>query len=300
MYKIINVIKSLLKKYLPKKVYFFCYKTYKYLQYAFSDKTPVTKQELSLANFLSPLFKRVTIDDISFEIKLNPNNGLVDKEIYSKGSWEPNMLREIRKHISKTSICLDIGANIGQHSLYMATVATHGKVYAFDPIPSLAKQIQESVSKNNYNNVEVFTFGLSNENIIKEIYLNNLNMGNTTFKKRLGASSVEKAETKIFDDFWNERAQIDFIKMDVEGYEYYALLGMKKSLEKYKPVMIIEFSPLFYSKMNIDSRDVLTYIFSLGYHIYDLDHNREKITKDNMSAFLTRTTIQTNILCTRT
>lgn len=297
MYRIINVMKTILKKYLPTKVYFFCYKIYKYIQYNLSQKTVAAKNELTLAQFRHPVFKKITIDDISFSIKLNPHNGLVDKEIYSKGSWEPDMLREIGKHIKDTSICLDVGANIGQHTLYMATVAKKGKVYAFDPISSLAKQIKESVQKNNYTNVEVLTFGLSNENDQKEIYLNNLNMGNTTFKKRIGASSVEKAETRIFDEFWNCRGQIDFIKIDVEGYEFYALLGMKESLTLYKPVMIIEFSPVFYSKMNINSEDILHYLFSLNYSVYDLDHNREKITPHNTKIFLEKTPVQTNILC---
>lgn len=297
MYKIINIIKTLLKKYLPKKVYFFCYKLYKHIQYSLSRKTEETRKELSLAQFQTPLFKKITIDDISFEIKLNPNNGLVDKEIYAKGSWEPDMLREIRKHIKTDSICLDIGANVGQHTLYMATIARDGMVYAFDPVTSLTKQIEESAHKNKYKNIKVSTFGLSNENSVKEIYLNNLNMGNTTFKKRIGASSVEKAETKIFDEFWNQRGSINFVKMDVEGYEFYALLGMKKSLQQYRPVMVIEFSPVFYRKMNIDSEEMLQFIFSLGYRVYDLDHQHEEITPDSMKIFIEKTPVQTNILC---
>jgi hypothetical protein len=122
-------------------------------------------------------------------------------------------------------------------------------------------------------------------------------MGNTTFKKRLGASGSALVETKVFDSFWQSREKIDFIKMDVEGYEYYALLGMKKSIEQYHPTMIIEFSPLFYKKMNISSSEFLQFIFDLGYTVYDLDQNKREVTPSNMEDFIASTVIQTNILC---
>ncbi len=297
MYKIINLFKTLLKKYLPSRFYFICYKLFKRSRYFFSDHSERERKELSLTYFTNPIFKKITLDTISFEIKLNPDNGLVDKEIYAKGIWEADLLREIRHHISSKSVCLDIGANIGQHSLYMAKIATSGSVYAFDPIQSLTQQIQESVDKNQMKNVETYNFGLSNKEEIKNIYLNNLNMGNTTFKKRIGASSVIKAETKIFDDFWNDRSSIDFVKIDVEGYEYYCLQGMRRSLKKYHPKMIIEFSPVFYNKMNISSEEFLNFLFDLKYKIYDLDHNKSEITRETIPFFLNRTKVQTNILC---
>lgn len=297
MYKFTNLFKSLLKKYLPDWAYYALYRIFKKIEYLFSDKNTLDKQELLLASFTQPVFKTVKIDNISFDIKLDPNNGLVDKEIYAKGSWEPEMLREIGHHINEESVCLDIGANIGQHSLFMAKIAQKGRVYAFDPITKLTTQIKESVEKNSLSNIEVLNFGLSNENKIIDIYLNNLNMGNTTFKKRLGASSVEKAETKIFDSFWESRGKIDFVKIDVEGYEYYCLLGMKESLRKYHPKIILEFTPLFYNKMGIKNEEIIELLFNLGYSLYDLEKNREELTRDNMQDFLKRVTIQTNLLC---
>ena len=297
MPKLINLIKSKCKKYLPDSIYFFIYKVFIHTRYIISNKGPLDFEKLQLAKFTKSEVATVTVDDISFKIKLDPNNGLVDKEIYSKGSWEPEMLREIRSHLKENSVCLDVGSNIGQHTLYMSRAARAGKVYAFEPIPSLSDQIKESKELNNIKNIEVCNFGLSNTNESKEIYLNNLNMGNTTFKKRLGASSTLMVETRVFDDFWAMRGQIDFIKIDVEGYEYYALQGMEKSVRLYRPTMIIEFSPIFYNNMNISSREFLEYIFGLGYRVYDLDNNKLEITQDTSTAFISNTPSQTNILC---
>lgn len=297
MHKVINLIKSKFKKYLPDRLYFLLYTIFKYIEYALSNHSSLEKKELSLVSFTKPTFKEVIVDDIHFQIKLDPNNGLVDKEIYAKGVWEKDLLLEMRKHITEESTCLDIGANIGQHTLYLSSVSKKGKVYAFEPIPKLAQQIEESAKANHMENVTVCNFGLSNKNEILDIYLNNLNMGNTTFKKRLGASDVVKAETKTFDSFWNIQNPIHFLKMDVEGYEYFALLGMKENILAHKPVMIIEFSPIFYNAMNISSTEFLHFIFDLGYTVADLDDNRRTINKTTIPAFLERVTSQTNILC---
>lgn len=278
-------------------MYFFIYTIYKKIQFFFLQQSDLNMRELDLTLFIKPVFQKVTVEDISFEILLDPNNGLVDTEIYTKGVWEEDILLEIKKHITRDSVCLDIGSNIGQHALYMSQIAVNGTVYAFEPVPKLAQQIQQSVVANNIHNITVCHFGLSNKNETRDIYLNNLNMGNTTFKKRLGASDVIQVETKLFDDFWGDTRKIDFIKIDIEGYEYYCLLGMKKTLEKYHPTMIIEFSPIFYNKMNISSADFLQYIFGFGYKIYDLDDTKKKILSEGIQEFIERTPSQTNILC---
>ncbi|MES2622912.1 MAG: FkbM family methyltransferase [Patescibacteria group bacterium] len=284
---------STLKKYLPHSLYIAVYKAYKYGQYIFLNK----KENINLVHFTKPTLKDVTYKDISYKIMIDPENGLIDKDIYNNGIWEPEILEILKEHVQENSKCLDIGANIGQHSMCMAAIAKKGKVYSFEPLPKLVNQINQSIQANNFTNVTVCNFGLSNKNEVKEIYLDNLNIGRTTFDKRDEATSVERAEVKVFDDFWNESDRIDFMKMDVEGYEYYALQGMKKNIATYHPKMLIEFTPLFYKKMNISSEELLTFILDLGYRIYDIDQNKKEITKDTIQAFLESTPIQTNILC---
>jgi FkbM family methyltransferase len=290
MYILTNFLKSQIKKYIPTKLYFLLYKLYRNI------KSSVTGKK-STAVFTVLIQKHISIGDVAFLLELDPVNGLVDAEIFEKGVWERDMLLEIQQHIGSHSVCLDIGANIGQHSLYMASIAGQGVVYAFEPIQKLAQQIKRSAILNDMQNVTIEQFALSNKNEIRNIYLNNLNMGNTTFRKRLGASTIVKAETKIFDEYWNDRLPINFIKIDVEGYEYYALLGMQKTLEKYKPTIILEFTPSIYAKMNILSDEFLTYLFSFGYKLYDLEDNKREILQSDIIGFLARTPSQTNILC---
>lgn len=255
------------------------------------------RTNISLLTFTKPIYKKIELDGVTFDLKIDPDNGLVDKEIYLNGAYEPKILRIIRKNINKDSICLDIGTNIGQHAIFMSLVASEGTIYAFEPLKLLVNQINDSINKNNIKNIQVNNFGLSNISGTQNVYLDNLNIGRTTFDIRKEAASIEKAEIKIFDEWWEDRSRVDFLKMDVEGYEYYALKGMKNMLEKYHPTMLIEFTPLFYKKMDIRSEDILNFIWDLGYSISDIEYNMTIINKADTSIFLDRVKVQTNIIC---
>lgn len=285
-------MKSKIKKYLPNFLYILVYTTYKYIRSNVFGK----KDNSNLIHFTKPILKDVSYKGICYKIKIDPKNGLIDKEIYNNGVWEPEILEVLKENISQESVCLDIGANIGQHTLYMASLANKGRVYSFEPLKKLVDQIKESVIANNFKNIEIYNFGLSNTSETLNIYLDNLNIGRSTFDKRKEASSIEKADIKVFDDIWGDN-KIDFLKMDVEGYEYYALQGMKNNILKSHPKMLLEFTPLFYNKMNISSSEILEFILNLNYKIYDIDNNRKEVTKQNIQEFLTHTPIQTNILC---
>lgn len=288
-----ETIKSNCKKYLPQGVYKKLYTVWIFLLYILTDK-----EKLKLIQFTSPVFKKVVIDDVSFDIRVNPENGSVDKEIYVYGAYEPDVLRSIRKYLRPDSVCVDIGGNIGQHSLYMSRVAEKGSVDVFEPLPRLVSQIQESIAKNNITNIHVHNMALSDTEGVMEMHINNLNIGMSTLMSRDDFSETESVQVKVFDDVWKDRGVVDFIKMDVEGYEYNVLKGMKKTLEAYHPVMLIEFSPALYKSMNIKSRDILEYLFNLGYRIYDNDSDNAEVLPQGIDVFLEKVTVQTNIVLT--
>ncbi|RYG54589.1 MAG: FkbM family methyltransferase [Chitinophagaceae bacterium] len=250
-----------------------------------------------LQQFTESGFKQIRDKNIEFWIRINPNNGFVDQEIYLNGLYEPQICKILRKHVHAESVCLDVGANIGHHCLFMAQVAKKGKVYAFEPIPELAHQLHDSIKKNGLQNIEVCNFGLSNVNEKKAAYIDKQNMGRTTFHDRKEETVVQDLEVRVFDDYWNFRSRIDFVKMDVEGYEYYALQGMAKAIAHYHPVLLLEFTPLFYSKMDFDSAEILQLIFDLGYKIFDIERKGKEVRRANLTAFIEETPVQTNLLC---
>jgi FkbM family methyltransferase len=282
-------IKIFLNKYLP----VFLYKCVRFLYRTIRKKVKKKK----LKNFKNVIFKNFKLDDLKFSICLDPKNGFVDEEIFLNDCYEPEILNLIKKHSNKKNVFLDIGANIGQHSLFSSFFFK--EVISFEPINKLYLQIKKSIKQNNIKNIKVHKFGLSNNNETKNIKINFSNIGSSSILDTEEKFDLEeKIKLKKLDLILKNK-KIDFIKMDIEGYEYFAFLGMENLIGKYKPKIIFEFSPFLYDKIDKNmSKKILTFLKSFKYNLLDLDSNEEI---KNIPLFLIEMNKnkreQTNIFC---
>ena len=88
--------------------------------WSFSLKPVLLKfDHLKLQSFKEETIKQVVHKECVFNIYLNPENGFVDQYIYLNGVYEDHILDLILKYLPSDGIFMDIGANIGLHSLYM-------------------------------------------------------------------------------------------------------------------------------------------------------------------------------------
>lgn len=202
-----------------------------------------------------PFFVTVKTTREDFYIQLDPvKNGCVDEIIAETGKWEKEISDHIESFLSPGDVFLDIGANIGYHSLCAASQHNQTTViHSFEPIASLYTQFQNSVEKNNFRNITIHKHALGETNGEMEINLRDENMGGSSLHdyKNLdivATSGKEMIKIKTLDSIFSPTTQINVIKIDVEGYEFEALAGGKKLIEKQKPIIIMEFSPLFYKK----------------------------------------------------
>ena len=290
-----NKLKIILRKYLPSIFFDLIYNVYIFITSFFSKD----KSKIPLTHFKKSTVKDISINNINFKLKIDPNNGTVDKEIFLYGVYEPHILKIIEANINKNSICLDIGANIGQHTMLMASVVKEGEVHSFEPLKNLCDQIVESKNINNFNNIFVNNFGLSDKESVMTIYKNNLNIGKTSLIKS-DYTDAEDVYIKMLDTFWkdnNKDKKIDFVKIDVEGYEYQVLLGMEEIINKYKPKILFEYSPVFYKDIDIKGQDIIIFLLNKNYKIYDVENNGKEITKVNLETFIKVCDFQTNLLC---
>jgi FkbM family methyltransferase len=150
----------------------------------------------------------------------------------------------------KGAICLDIGANIGIHTLTMALHAN--KTYAFEPIPEVFELLSKSVNENKLNKkTALFNFGLSNKNCALDIAINrDGNIGassilddtlkaHISYKYERKSIFVKKGDEVVKE---NSISRLDFIKMDIEGHETEAILGLKETIKKFRPVICLEWN----------------------------------------------------------
>jgi FkbM family methyltransferase len=287
-------IKKCIKKYAPRGLYFFLYRVFKYWQVLVLRRDDT---QLTLTQFTKPQFRDLRYDNVHFSILLDPDNGSVDKEIFTHGTWEPDTLSIMRTYIGADSVCVDAGANIGHHTLYMARRAHTGAVHAFEPLSKLCDQIEESVRKNALSNVQVHQYGLSDADAVHDIHINLLNIGKTTLDAREGLGRTERVSVKRFDDVWDPHIRVSFVKIDVEGHEYKTLRGMAEMLRRDHPVLLFEYSPVFYRDNDTDCHAMLTFVLALGYRIFDIEANHTEVTRNALDTFIATCTFQTNLLC---
>ena len=167
------------------------------------------------------------------------NQDYVSNDILIDGYYEIKELRILNKWLKKKikfGVALDVGAYIGNHSLFFSKYFK--KVISFEPNPDSFELLKLNVKEK--KNIKIFNYGLSNKKSTKNFY---------SYYSNYGGSSViknEKIPYKKFKALFNKfdrlniRERIDLIKIDVEGDELNALKGLEKTLGKFSPIVLFE------------------------------------------------------------
>jgi FkbM family methyltransferase len=139
---------------------------------------------------------------------------------------------------------LDIGANVGDWTIAMAArVGPLGKVIAFEPVPYLAQTIVKTARVNRHGWVEVQRLALGATDGTTEFSVERGNSGGSRIGRVEGDFSHITVETKRLDSFFASRPdvnRVDFIKIDVEGFEEAVLQGARASLARFRPGLLFE------------------------------------------------------------
>lgn len=303
MGEIINMTKQEIKfkinQILPKSIFDFLYSTY---QKNISDIVLKNKNK-KLQEFKTEQVANFDFQNIKFKINIDPKNGTVDNEIFLQGVYEPSILKIIKNNINTGDVILDVGANIGQHSIFMSFVTGNtGKIISFEPVSSIYAQFKNSIEINNIKNITLHNLACGD--MEKEMNINTIssNMGGSSLVFSGDDRKIEKIKVITADSIVKNENKINFIKIDVEGYEYEALLGLKDTIEKHHPKIMLEYSYAGYKSMGTDSaKKILDLLYSFDYDLYDIENNNKKINKSknnfDYDYFDKNKIVQTNLLC---
>ena len=152
----------------------------------------------------------------------------------------------ILPHLPSGSDCVDIGANIGNHSLFFSE--HFARVIAFEPNPAARSLLDLNLRMNGVRNVEVRPTGLSDGEGSARLSVCIDNLGATRLdilaKEEPGFSDrvVEEVEIELAtgDSLLDLDRPISFIKIDVEGLERKVLLGLAQTVKRHRPVIMLE------------------------------------------------------------
>lgn len=200
----------------------------------------------------------------------------ITKKIKKQGLYERLTLTFIRKYLSKIQnpVIADIGSNIGNHALDFSTYAD--RVYCFEPVKFIHDVLLENITNNKIANVVVTNKALSDTEGLDRIYICDSNVGASSILNRGAAENFVEIEKIVGDNFFEKEMldRLDFVKIDVEGHEKFALKGMLKTIKKYKPIIMMEWNdPDAVSGFNSDG--VLDFLDKI-YEIRVLGNNCDK------------------------
>lgn len=165
--------------------------------------------------------------------------------VYYYGAYAKEELRLFADFLSTIShpIVLDIGANIGHHSLFAAMHSEH--VYAFEPFPDVAEKLKSKACDNRLTNVTLFEFALGDRNQCATYFKPNThNTGTGSFAIQGDRGETLSLPIRIGDEVMEEHniKTVDFIKIDTEGYEPFVLKGLAKTLKSSRPLVFFEWT----------------------------------------------------------
>jgi len=171
-------------------------------------------------------------------------------------------------YLKRESIFVDIGANIGTHSLKAAfVVGPSGKIISFEPHPRTFYYLNKNIRLNAFDNIETHNCALGDKS-------GHLNFSNDIADDQNCIVSSEdiKVEVKKLEDAVSPR-KIDLIKIDVEGYELFVLRGGIRLL-KHTDCVMFESSETSFNKYGYATKDILKFFHENGFAVFRLDFNK--------------------------
>lgn len=203
----------------------------------------------------------------------------IGQTLYLDGNYEPELQRLMQHMNLSGSVCLDVGANIGLHTLTMSElVGAAGQVFAFEPETHNFQLLEQNLRRNGITNVVLQQCAVSDQEGTCQIGLSPVNYGDHRVSTSAPADwQTQEVQMTTIDtsvEHLPERA-IHFIKIDVQGHELHVLAGMKQTLERNPDViMAIEVAPDLLACADTSATELMSLLGAWGFTGWELLEHR--------------------------
>lgn len=165
-------------------------------------------------------------------IWVHDNEDLSNHIVRESDFFEIEILDFIKRHFPNHRIILDIGANIGNHTLYFSRFLKHTYIYAFEPVPENFEVLEKNCA--GLPDIFLSTVALSDKAETIPMSANTRNMGMSSYDIN------GKIQATAYPLDMYEFEDVSLIKIDVENYEPQVLAGAAKTIQRNKPLILIE------------------------------------------------------------
>lgn len=180
-------------------------------------------------------------------------------------------LRALRRHIRAGDIVCDIGANKGSYTYWLARWCGNGRVVAFEPQPSLARQLAEICTTLRFRNVTVEPKAVYSLEGVVELFVPDGHQPGATLLSPVGTFTTVRVPTVTLDGYFGDAARVAALKIDVEGAELHVLKGAESILQRCRPLIVVECENRHHAG---GVQEVFSYLRSLGYNGHFINGNR--------------------------
>jgi FkbM family methyltransferase len=197
-------------------------------------------------------------------------NDAIAQHLKSGKPWEPHFKTVVQHLVKEGDIVIDCGANFGYNSVIMGRqIGDAGKLFAFEPQRIINQQLNGNLILNDIYNASVVHAALGNTQgftTMSPVSYDRdwVNIGDTSVGE--GGDEVQVITLDMID------TQPNFIKMDVQGYELFALQGGENTIKQLLPDIFIEIEDHQLAKFDVTKEQLIDYIKSFGYRMFRIDN----------------------------
>lgn len=210
------------------------------------------------------------------KFKIPVINGIGYQHFTGFEKWATEVYKRILQNFEGTFI--DVGVNNGQTILKIASINPNQSYYGFEPNPVCYHYSRRLISQNHLSSFTLFPVGLHTENKIVELFHDNEFAAGASILPnfRENKDKYQQIQNVIVmkgDEIIKQKnpEAISFLKVDVEGVELEVITGLKDTINKYKPVILLEILPVYslekengrFRKERQDA--LLQQMFNIGY-----------------------------------
>jgi FkbM family methyltransferase len=207
----------------------------------------------------------------------------VGRELYFRGEYESAVTRALYQYLREGNIAFDAGAYIGTHTLIMAKlVGKTGKVFAFEPNPEAQKLLLENIAINNFENVTMFDFALSDQEGTKQLFSYSDTMQDTGTASLYPLENLHPESTVVVSTIdvvveKNALNRLDVIKIDTRGSDLSIILGARESIKLFRPCVIFEYNENNWKHAGSTWEEAQSFFYEQNYSLYLLGNNNNSL-----------------------
>lgn len=216
-----------------------------------------------------------SVNGFQFELDLRE---VIDSSLYYSGTFEPHAEYIMATVVPAGGVAIDVGANIGYHTFALGrTVGPTGQVLAIEPTTAAYDRLCSNLALNpSLKNVRTIRVGLSDTDIgeVEAEFQSSFRLdGRLELRKEL-------VRLVTLDTLVEELGltKVDFIKIDVDGYEAKVFAGARRTISCFRPIIFFEFGPRLIRENGDEPDRILDFLAESG---YQLETETRKPTHDH-------------------